>query len=394
LTGNRKHALIIHPEGNIFNNPTLCCLVSLLNEININVIVRSRSNYGQSNNVNNVNIKPYGKFIDFLRRLLFHKICCRYLIWLLVVAERLFLYKRQDFDIVIGVDSDGLIESGFHCLISRVPVIFFSFEIMFESETSSRYKNLEREASCYVRKWYVQDDVRAKLLHIENKLDLSRRVLLPLSSSGVGLSGNIRLRDKIGVPRDKKVALIMGSISSWSMTREIVQSVANWPNDWVLIIHDRYGRTLGELSALGIEPDDLVKEKIYLSCEYSSCIDDMGVVLAGVAIGLAFYRADYKTPCTGKNLEYIGLASGKISTFLRYGIPVILNEIGAYSELAIEHGFGVVVKDADDISIALSKCDCLAMSDAARIYFKEFLDFENYKNNLRDEFLSIIDAVE
>lgn len=393
MTGIKARALIIHPEGNIFNNPTLCCLVSLLNELGVDIIVRSRCNYGQAINNKSVVINQYGRLGDFLRRLLFHKICSRYLIWFLVAAERFFLYKKQDFNIVIGVDSDGLIEAEFHRLITRTPVVFFSFEIMFESETSSRYKNLEREASQFVRKWYVQDDVRARLLHIENGLDLSRRVLLPLSSSGVGVPANIRLRDKIGVPIGKNVALIMGSISSWSMTREIVQSVATWPNDWVLIIHDRYGRTLGELSALGIESTDLVKDKIYLSCECSSNIDDMGEILAGVAIGLAFYRADYKTPCTGKNLEYIGLASGKISTFLRYGVPVILNEIGSYSELAIQHGFGYVVKDANDISMALSRCNCLAMSDAARIFFEEFLDFEKYKKQLGDDFLSIIDSV-
>ena len=85
---------------------------------------------------------------------------------------------------------------------------------MFEDETSARYKSLEKEASKNVAAWIVQDEVRAEQLQRENLLDPSNKILLPLASAGVGVAKTDRLRDRLGIPHDKKVAIVIGSLAN------------------------------------------------------------------------------------------------------------------------------------------------------------------------------------
>ena len=81
----------------------------------------------------------------------------------------------------------------------------------------------------------------------------------------------------------------------------------------------------------------------------------------------------------GDNLKYLGLASGKISTYLRYGVPPVINNIGQYSYLANTHQFGLVAEDADGIGALLESLIDPAWSVRALSYYKEYLDFNNYR---------------
>jgi hypothetical protein len=207
-------------------------------------------------------------------------------------------------------------------------------------------------------------------------------MILPLASAGLGTPQNDRLRDRLRVPQDKHVAIMMGSIAGWSMAGRILRSVTGWPEDWVLIVHERYGRTRGALGSdlLSIEP--LLGRRIFVSEAATEKVDEMSHVLAGVSVGLAFYEPDYKSYHTGRNLAYLGLASGKISTFLRHGIPVILNNIGLYADEALRHGFGRVVVAPEDIGANLDTCLGEDYRSNAQEYFLNKLDFNNFRQQL------------
>jgi len=306
---------------------------------------------------------------------------------MMVFIEKNLIYKK--YDLIIGIDRLGLLEADILSRIDKTPFVYISFEIMFEDETSPRFKSLEKSASKDVSAWLVQDEVRAEFLQKENQLDISKKFLLPLASSGMGTHSDQRLRDSLGIPENKKVAIVIGSISNWSMATQLIKCAANWPDSWVLIIHDRYGRTTellkGELSSLSY----LVNKKIYISNAATDMVDDMGGILEGISAGLAFYEADYSSPYTGKNLEHLGLASGKISTYLRYGIPVLMNEIGLYADEAREFQFGWVVDSPEQIKDCLENIDTGQYSKNAIEYFSRKLDFNNYKKNIYSNFLSL-----
>ncbi|MBF0235981.1 MAG: hypothetical protein HQK65_23550 [Desulfamplus sp.] len=380
--------LIIHTDGNTYNNPTLKCIIDLLKENNGEIDIRYPVTNAPMPNMPGVRLLPYGKILHIIKQIILDKIYSKTLAFLSIMWERLIYYRR--YDLIIAVDRHGLIEAGILFQLTRTPVVYFSFEIMFACETSHAFKQLEKKASKFVSYWFVQDEIRAKCLEIENGMNPSSKSLLPLASCGPGHFGSKRLRDKLRIPPHKHVAIIMGSLCEWTMTREIIASVATWPEEWVLVVHERYGLTGDAISRLCIEKRTIDTSRIYFSDSSETMIDEMGFVLSGVSVGIAFYRPDYKSPYTGKNLKYLGLASGKISTFMRYGIPILTNEIGTYADLIRKHHLGMVVDHPRAIGRNLPTLIGHSFRDNARRFFDENLDFNIFRNDVWKKISSII----
>lgn len=372
-----KQVLLIHPEGNTFNNPTLQSVVDLLLDKKVDLTIRYQLGLSPMPELTGVSLLPIGRIQQRIKDAIFNRLCWEWLAYLYVWLEQKFVYQK--YNLIIGVDRQGLIEAGMLHQQVKTAFVFFSFEIMFASETSKRFKSIEKKMAQLVGHWFVQDEVRAFHLQKENNLNPAIQTLLPLASSGAAEKHSERLRDLLGVPINRKVAIAIGSISDWSMIREIVSSVYQWPEDWVLIIHDRYGQTEAELTKLGCNLNEVQKGRVFLSNHASMQVDNMSNVLAGVSAGLALYKPNYKGPYTGDNLKYLGLASGKISTYLRYGVPPVINNIGQYSYLANTHQFGLVAEDADGIGALLESLIDPAWSVRALSYYKEYLDFNNYR---------------
>ena len=386
-----RKVLLIHPEGNIYNNPTLKCVVDLLLSRGVEVTIRycqflvdSQFQFGcPFTQLKNLKPIGYGNITYIIKNFIFYRLSSSHLAWLSTWLENQFIYEA--YDLVIGIDRLGLIEAAYLHQITGTPFIFFSFEIFFESETSSSFKSLERRAAKHVKWWFVQDELRARHLQEENHLDPATCKLIPLASTGFGELSTNRLRDQLSIPKDKHVAILIGSVTAWSMAAEIVSSAIDWPDDWVLILHDRYANTNSSLEKLGVDLTAIPTNKVYLSHQSKLMVDDMGEILSGVSVGLAFYRV-FDSPTSrysvahGKNMRYLGLSSGKISTFLRYGVPVIMNEIGLYADLARKHDFGLVCQAPTDISKLLPLCHTTSLSTKASSFYESYLDFRNYQN--------------
>lgn len=387
IRNNRlKHILMIHPEGNYFNNPSLKCIIDLLLENGCDIDLRYKKSFASFSEVKGINSIPYGKVFNYFKKISVDIFYSWKMAFIIVFFEKTLLYKKQ-YDLIIGVDRYGLIEASILHRLYNIPYIFISFEIIFERETSALYKSLERKASQDVALWVVQDDVRAEQLQHENKLPPIHKYLLPLASTGIGCLKKERLRDNLGIATEKKVAIVIGSIAKWSMTSQILESVLDWPDDWVIIIHERYGRT-NECLKNNFKYYGSHK-KIYISNSATSMVDDMGYILAGVSVGIAFYKADFASHYTGNNILYLGMSSGKIATYLRYGVPVILNEIGIYSEEAKLYKFGCVVQKPSQIKDILMEVSRDEYRNNARKYFSKKLDFNNYKDELFSLFSDI-----
>jgi glycosyltransferase involved in cell wall biosynthesis len=381
--------LIIHSDGNTYNNPSLKCIIDLLLDNGYTIDLRYPSSFAPMPSVNNVRLIPFGRFVGRLKRIVYNRLCSVVLMYLAVFFENLVYYRN--YDLIIGVDRQGLLEANILNRLKRTPFIYISFEMTFEDETSLHFKTPERIASKNISWWIVQDDVRASELKREIGLIDSNKMLLPLASAGRGNKSQARLRDLLTIPEDKNVAIVIGSISKWSMTREIVRSVNNWPEDWVLILHERYGRTSHTLAEEFGDLEHLVGQQIFISDSASEMVDDMSMILSGIDAGLAFYSPSYGGDAhAGKNLKFLGLASGKISTYLRYGVPVIANEIGLYAEEIRKNNLGVVVNGPDELPDALMAMGNEDYSQNIIRYYSEFLDFDIYADKLLSTVKSVI----
>lgn len=381
-----KHILIIHPEGNATNNPTINCLLNFFldQHFKITYLISSDTSNPYIGGVTFINRSAV---IEKFKRKLFNKYC-------LIFPSKLFSFIRnlnslKKYDLIVSVDREGLIEASTLSQFFQVPLLHLSFEIYFASETSKKFKKIEIEASKRISYLIVQDAIRAQALIQENHLLNSRISLIPVSSKGLGEYSAIRLRDDLGIPPNKKVAIFMGSLYPWTMFKQVIEQVGALPNDWIIIVNERYGQANQYLLELAVN-QSLIDSKVYVSNIPVESVDKMGYVLSGVNAGLAFYSPTYDDPSTGQNLAKLGLASGKISTYLRYGVPIITNEIGLISDMTRKQKFGVVVENLAELPKALLDLENMQnASDSAKKFFSDQLDFSLYQ----DEIKSVIDSL-
>ena len=373
--------LIIHPEGNSFNNPTLKCLIDLVEAKGGNVILSYRDRGRPILKSKKTILYPYGKIVDIFKRLAYDFFKFDFICFIFAYSK---IYRiKEKIDVIIGVDRYGLIDAYFISKILHKPYAFISFEIFYEDETSVKFKRIEKKAGSDVSFWIAQDELRADDVANENNLDLSKKLLLPLASRGLPVSSINRLRDDLKIPVEKKVAIVIGSISKWSMVEKIIKNLQYWSDEWVLIVHERYGDTKKMLSGISSIVASLTLEgKLYISNNASDSVDEMGFILNGVDLGLAFYLEDSESIYTGKNIRNIGFSSGKINTYFRYGIPVITNISGKYSEEILNNKCGILVDDPSKISSHLHlllRCD---RGKYAQKFYSDNLDFQNFENKL------------
>ncbi len=335
----QKRILIIHPEGNIHNNPNLYAIVKKLCELGYFVDVFSilRPGIFQGiicDNCEHILFNNYSKveitvgFVSFLS--------------LPAIDETHIINFVQNtlkkYDLVIGVDR-GIIEASIIAMVQKIPLGLISYEIFFADETGDEFKVSEINACKNLSFAICQDDVRTDKLSVENKISKEKIFRMPVINQGFHPHNrSYFLNDKLGIPKDKKIALYAGTLSKWSGTEYLINSVQYWSNEWVLVIHARYPNDSFmeklQLSSL--------KEKVFFSYEPYNSISELTELLEAVDLGIAYYHPTNIGIYDGKNLEFIGLASGKIFTYLQNGLPVCLNQIGELSNLIEMYNIGLV----------------------------------------------------
>ena len=288
------------------------------------------------------------------------------------------------YDLVIAAGIRGLFLQGLDNLWRREPFIYLSLEMYFRDEMPSikgqAFKALEGFFNRRAALTLIQDDLRAAVLASENKLVGHAIAIFPNSSLGHSVkannSGSLKMADKLGFP-GKRIALYPGSIfARWAMTRDLVEATADWPEEWVLLIHSKANLSIAQEFLPQRKQNALNNVVISNKPLSGSDYDDM---VQAADVGIALYDGNFS-----KNLYYLGYSSGKISDYLRMGKPVIVNDLPKLRELVQENQCGVVIRDVSEIGKALETiaADYERYSENALKTFEQFLDPERYMDDL------------
>ena len=377
----RTPILILHHEGNTLNNPSLRALVSALTDRGHCLYIRIPKRRGKVSPLDSVTFIPHGKIYNNIFEVGSRYPKLRFLIKILSYCELLFFLRGRNFDRIIGADRLGLILGGELAKQKKIPLIYINFEIQFEKEVGFNFKSNERHYRRQVTSWITQDATRRDQLVRENLLPKDSCFLLPLASRGLPVPNKNRLRDSLKIPGDKKVALSFGSQADWTMTRQIIDSVRFWQEEWVIIIHERFSE-INWLRKLVNNLSSGHRKKIFLSEKHYPDIDNLSELFSGVDVGIAFYKPQENNIYLNRNIKYLGMSSGKISSCCRYGVPIIMNEIGIYSDLAKRHGFGHVVENPSKIPQMLDNTDWSRMGQNAKNFFERELDFKCFERDI------------
>lgn len=386
--GSKKRILIIHPEGNIYNNPNLYEIIKLLNNKyklelflpNLDVVHSS------------LEFKQIIKIYNNIFNRIFNKVLKNYFLFKLFykILEKIYLSKKH-YDLIIGVDQLGLILASELSQRLRVPYGLISYEIFFQEECGYEEKKLEIKASNNLDFVIIQDEIRAKFLSIENKISVDKMITMPVSSSKTyPYSRKYSIHNELSIPKNKKILIFVGSISNWTCIDKILINIHNFPDSWVLVLHDRYGDTQKRVQTLYPSIFKQKNKKIYFSNMKIKDTNDMHKLLHSVDLGLATYCPDFNNKYTGKNIEFIGLASGKINTYLQNGLPVVTTSNEVLEESIKENNLGFSITSLDEIPDILKHFKpSQRINDSCIEFFSKKLSFDNYSKNL----LNIIDKL-
>ncbi|MBV9598425.1 MAG: hypothetical protein JOZ87_16380 [Chloroflexi bacterium] len=306
-------------------------------------------------------------------------------------ARSAVVERETPYTCVIGVDPDGLGLA--HSLARGAPLGYYSLELLLSYELSTpadrQLKAHESALSQQAAFVIVQDEERGRLLADDNRLDWSRVVLVPNAPGGPARRQPGRYwHTRFDLPADARVVIHSGSLGAWTGIDSIVESATSWPAGWVLVIHTRFdAESSAYVEGLRASADP---RRVYFSLkpvprqEYDPLID-------GADVGLAFYVPQSGSAFTQRNVQTIGLSSGKLAYYLRAGLPVIVNRAASIAEVVDTQALGASVEDARQIAAALDQVAAAysQYSAGALRYFDAHLDF----NRAFGEVLRRVDAL-
>jgi glycosyltransferase involved in cell wall biosynthesis len=294
-------------------------------------------------------------------------------------ARSAVLERDDAYACVIGVDPDGLAMA--HSLARGAALGYYSLELLLSYEVTSpserHLKAREREISKRAAFVIVQDESRARLIAEDNDLSADQLVCVPNAPPGPARRNPSRYwHERFNLKPDTRVVIHSGSLGDWTGVEAIVESASDWPEPWVLVVHTRYdAESSSYVDALRARADPA---RVFFSVkpvprqEYDPLID-------GADVGIAFYVPHGGSAFTQRNVQTIGLSSGKLAYYVRAGLPVVVNRAASIADVVDAESIGVSVESARDVSEALARIaqEYDRYSANAINFFTERLGFEN-----------------
>lgn len=295
-------------------------------------------------------------------------------------------HARIPYRAFIGVDPEGLSLAAHLAGLSRIPLVYYSLELMLSQEVGNgvqqKLKRAETRLSRKSAFVIIQDEARASLLARDNAVPMDRFVYVPNSPLGQARRQKSDYwHKKFGLPPRVKVVLHAGSISEWTGIMDIVDSVSDWPDDFALVVHTRSNP--GASEAILALQRRAMPGRVFFSLEPVSR-QDYGQLMDGADIGLAFYKLVPGNVYTQQNISTIGLSSGKVAYALHSGLPVVVSRSEGLPNLIESTRSGIVVDHFSEIGNALAVIERShdAYSEAAMQLYNSRLNFKDGFNRV------------
>lgn len=285
------------------------------------------------------------------------------------------------YDHMIACDANGFVLC--KRLFPACRPIYYSLELYFRDNAYNLHyprqiMELERREIHTIKKLIIQSEERESLFRYEYQLSPEiPAFLLPITYMQPSCrERSDYLRTKFAIPRDRKIALHLGGIQEQHCLLEVAAAFRD-VRDWVLVMHgNAYGDYKKNLEMF-VRQNDI--SNVFISDDYLEQIEDLDIILKSADVGIAWYKN------VSPNFTTAGKSSGKISAYLRFGLPIVINRYKSTVEAIEDRGCGVCVDRFDQIPTALKNVDSSyryysnhAISEYDAVYW-----FENHRNALR-----------
>ena len=374
-----KIALILNENSGIRSLstfPSVCNTALLLNKFGYHVDLFLPDTIHIDYDLNGINLKAF--------KIVHIPICD--------IFAALISNKIKQYELLIAFHIDEFIVAGLLGTLHKIPVVYFCLEILDFDQVRTIKSKIKKMLEIYFNKkaalTITQDESRKNLICKINHLPLNKVLCIPNSYIGIKNRKTDYLRRKFKIDSGKIIILYTGGIESWAIDENLINASKNWDSQYVLVLHgwSRDG-FLKKIQPL-ISEINRNNQKIFVS-EGPLCPDDYNELIMSSDIALVWLK---KNPSS--NVKNIGLSSGKMSSYLRCGIPIVVPAyINDLESLANNSNIGVAVNDESEINIGISKIanNYETYRTNALKYYSAFLDFEKYFIEFRCYINNILD---
>jgi glycosyltransferase involved in cell wall biosynthesis len=270
-------------------------------------------------------------------------------------------HRALPYHCLIALDSQALVDCARYGRDLEVPVVFWSLELIFRSELSTRRERrfkqrevrLSREAALVI----VQDPWRGAALIEENELNAARVVCVPNAPRGrARRRRGDHLRRTLGIHPDRTIVLYSGALAPWAASLDLVNAAREWPERFVLVVQSRTSLEGSRWDYFRRVRDAADPKHVCLVSEPVSSAQFQDVV-DSADIGVALYDAKASGPHgpIGRNMELIGYSSGKVANYLHSGLPIVTSDLVGLRDLVQDFGCGRCVRAAGEVRKALDE---------------------------------------
>lgn len=287
----------------------------------------------------------------------------RTMVTLIFTAWILLTFWRSHAVIYAG-GIRGLIAAYVYSIFRRTRIVNYQMELYvgnkLEGWGASMFKALERRAAQRSDVTVEHNEDRRAVLAADLGVPVERILTVPNAPIGPARSHqSVFLHRRLGLDESIPLLLCPGTLGEPYETSVVVRSARLLPPGWGCVVHssgyrdenDPYIRKLRVLAenspvSLSLEPVPYAQ------------IDD---VMGSARIGIALYADDI-----GPNWSTIGLASGKLSHFLKVGVPVIVSPLPGLADFVLKHGVGEVLDDPSRLGELVNRIEADAAGYRAR----------------------------
>jgi len=264
--------------------------------------------------------------------------------------KQILKYKNNNYNYIIGVEPKGAYAAIMLASKTTKMVSYFNMELFQFSKSHSRDK--------YLREVLEKITIQHKLCNIvfpnENRRDIFSKInnfpkrktnILPVAERlAKKTEPSDYLYKILNIDKTKKIVLYAGNIVEWAMCLEVIQSMVNWPLNYVLVFHTYVPEIRNDpyFQQLLKEAKDL---PVYFSTNPLD-ISELSKLISSAFIGLLFYRPK------DENFIEIAMSSNKLSSYLKCGVPILYNNNSSLNGL-IQKKCGLPIDNFSEISTAL-----------------------------------------
>lgn len=237
----------------------------------------------------------------------------------------------------------GLLAAYAYSLLRRTRILNYQTELYLGNRLDTRaarlFKAIERRAAQRSEITIEHDEQRRDLLVADLGVPADRVLIVPNAPCGPARAvASTLLQRRLGLDEATPLLLCPGTIAKEFDTATAVRCAQSLPPAWRCVVHSAQPRANDD-PAVGALRDLDTGQRVDFSLAplpYSQ-IDEL---LASARIGLVLYSLE-----VGQNISSVGLASGKLSHFLKLGVPVIVSPLPGLADFVRKHGVGEVLDD-------------------------------------------------